>query len=49
MMAKVRRRATSSASGDRNGDSAGIAMSDMGMSVWQGKRAQSSCKKVLWI
>src|SRR5204863_4117584 len=29
MMAKVRRRATSSESGDRDGDSAGAAMSDM--------------------
>src|SRR3984957_11838789 len=39
---KVRRRATSAASGDRAGDSAGRARSDIGRSVWQGKRAGSS-------
>jgi hypothetical protein len=39
MIAKVRRRATSAASGERDGDSVAIARSDMGLSVWQGNRA----------
>src|SRR5258707_15889233 len=42
MIAKVRRRATSAASGERDGDSAAIARSDMGLSVWQGNRGGSS-------
>jgi hypothetical protein len=33
----VRRRATSEATGERDGDSAVTARSDMGASVWQGK------------
>jgi hypothetical protein len=37
MMAKVRRRATSSESGERDGDSEVTAMSDIWLSVWQGK------------
>jgi hypothetical protein len=42
MIAKVRRRATSAASGERDGDSVAMARSDIGLSVWQGKRAGSS-------
>jgi hypothetical protein len=37
MMAKVRRRATSSASGERDGDSAETAMSDMRLERLAGK------------
>src|SRR5258705_12548094 len=42
MIAKVRRRATSWASGERDGDSAAIARADMGLSLWQGNRGGAS-------
>src|SRR5262249_32319218 len=41
MMAKVRRRATSSDSGERDGDSIVTARSDMGVSGWREKHAGS--------
>jgi hypothetical protein len=41
MIAKVRRRATSLASGDGDDESVLKARSDMSKSVWQGKRAGS--------
>jgi hypothetical protein len=41
MIAKVLRRATSWASGERDSDSVAMARSDMGLSVWQGNRAGS--------
>src|SRR4051812_36835194 len=49
MIANVRRRATSLASGDADGDSAVRAMSDMA-SVWQGKRLISrTILAVAWL
>jgi hypothetical protein len=37
MIANVRRRATSLDSGERDGESEVTAMSDIGLSLWQGK------------
>src|SRR3954468_17519220 len=45
MMAKVRRRATSSESGDRDGDSAGTAVSDMNRAFGRENGLDQAAKK----